>query len=232
MRCLPVAFAAGAVLLLGGCDSVTSTAEKYNPFISFETRCERLPPSRIEVVQDAVMVVTNEDLAFRELTQLGEDNPATHRTLGLTKTEFRQLAQIEIKGLNDSAGGRSCSRPQIRLELTMVPMTVYVARELRENACGRAMVLEHEMKHVAVFREHMADTARVLEDQLPGLFGQGVVFSRDPNAGEAQVRQTLQAFLGEFTASNAGELKLRQAALDSPEEYARVNGACGGIRME
>ena len=82
-------------LLLGGCDAVTSTAAKYNPFPSFETRCEQLPASRVEVRQQAIRPVTNDTLPYRELTRLGEENLATHRILGLTKTEFRQeVAQI------------------------------------------------------------------------------------------------------------------------------------------
>jgi len=232
MRSLLLACAAATALLLCGCDAVTAAVDKYNPLVSFETRCARLPPSRIEVRQHAIEIVTDYDLPYHELTRLSEDNPATHRTLGLTKTEFRETAQIEIQGLRDRRSGRACSRPQIGLELTMEPMTVYVARELRNNRCARDAVLEHEMKHVAAFREHMAKTARVLDATLPRLFGQRLIFAGDEVAAEAQVRGELQAFLTEFTASNARELKERQAAVDTPEEYARVNGACGGIRIE
>jgi hypothetical protein len=231
MRYLSIACAAVAAVLLGGCDAVTSNVGKYNPFTSFETRCQRLAPSHIEVRQKPLSVVRNDDLPYRALTQLAEDNPVTHRTLGLTKTEFRQTAQIEINGLSDSAGGRACSRPQIRLELTMTPVTVYTAREFRDNACARDVVLDHEMKHVAVLEEHMADTARELEEEIPRLFAQRIILARDAAAGEAQVKQVVQDFLTEFTARNGRELKGRQAAVDTAEEYARVSGACGGIQV-
>ena len=231
MRCLSIACAALAAVLLGGCDAVTSNVGKYNPFASFETRCLGLPPSRIEVHQAAITVVRNDELAYGALTQLADDNPATHRTLGLTKTEFRQVAQIEITGLSDSAGGRSCSRPQIRLELTMVPVTVYVASEFKDNVCARDVVLEHEMKHVAVLEKHMAHTARELEEELPRVFAQRVILARDPAAGEAEVKKAVQEFLSEFIARNGRELKRRQAAVDTAEEYARVSAACGGVQI-
>jgi hypothetical protein len=219
-------------LLLGGCDAVTSTAAKYNPFPSFETRCEQLPASRVEVRQQAIRPVTNDTLPYRELTRLGEENLATHRILGLTKTEFRQEVALEVRGIADSGGERSCSRPHIVVDLTMTPMTVYVASELANDACGHAAVLPHEMKHVAAFREHMTDTARALEAELPQVFAQRIVKARDADGGEAQVRRALRAFLEEFITLNTAELKERNAAVDSAEEYARVSGACGGIVVD
>jgi hypothetical protein len=232
MRCLLVACVAAVALLLGGCDAVTSAADKYNPFASFETRCARLPPAHIEVRKAAINVVTNDRLPLRELTQFGDGDSATHRTLGQTRAEFRQDADIEIAGLHDASGARACSRPQIRVELSMAPMTVYVASELKNIPCARSVVLEHEMKHVAVYRQYMADAALELEGTLPQLFAQRIIVARDPGAGEAQVRRELQAFLAEFSARADVELKRRQDAVDTAEEYARVSNACGGIRVE
>jgi hypothetical protein len=231
MRCHTIAFAAAAVLLVAACDAVTSTAAKYNPFISFETRCGRLPPSRIDIRQQPVVVTVNDELPQRALTRLGEGNPDTHRTLGLTRTQFRQQLAIELNGLSDGSGKRSCARPSVVLDLSMAPLTVYIASELRGNDCGYAAVQEHEMKHVAAFREHLAASARRLGDELPRVFGQRVINAADAQAGEAEVQRALQEYLNDFKAASTRELELRQAAVDSDEEYARVNGACGGVRV-
>src|SRR5258708_32237255 len=106
MHSLPVARAAAAAflaaLLICGCDAVTTTFRKYNPLVSFEARCQRLPPARVDIRQHAIDVTVDYELPYSELTRLSEDNPATHRTLGLTKTEFREVAAIEIQGLSDS----------------------------------------------------------------------------------------------------------------------------------
>jgi hypothetical protein len=231
MRYVSVACAAAAAVLLGGCDAVTSNVGKYNPFVSFETRCQGLPPSRIEVRQAAIVVVRNDELSHSELTQLGEDNPVTHRTLGLTKTEFRQVTEIELTGLSDAAGGRSCSRPQIRLDLSMVPVTVYIASEFKDKTCARDVILEHEMKHVAVLERHIADTAVELREELPRIFAQRVILARDPAAAEAKVNKAVQDFLSEFSSRNGRELKRRQAAVDTQEEYDRVSGACSRVQI-
>lgn len=232
MRWFPLAFAATALQLLAACDAVTSTAAKYNPFLSFEARCERLPHSRIEIRQQPVAVTVNDELAHRDLTRLGDGNPDTHRTLGLTKTEFRQDIAIELRGLSDGGGKRSCTRPDIKVELAMTPLTVYLASELHDNACGRAAVLEHEMKHVAAFREHLADAASRLNDELPRLFGPNVIVASDPQAAEARVHEALQQYWRDFKGASARLLQERQDRVDSPEEYARVNSACGGLRAD
>ena len=232
MRWLPMACAAASILMLAACDAVTTTAAKYNPFLSFEARCARLPPSRIDIRQQPVVVTVNDELPHRDLTRLGGDHPDARLTLGLAKTEFRQQVAIELNGLSDTGSKRSCARPDITVELSMTPMTVYLASELRDNACGRAAVQEHEMKHVAAFREHLADAARRLSDDLPRLFGQSVIVAPDPQAGEEQVQRALQQFLSDFKAASARELQQLQERVDSPDEYARVNGACGGLRAE
>ena len=166
MRCLLVACVVATALLQSGCDAVTSAADKYNPFASFETRCARLPPAHIEVRKAAINVVTNDGLPFRELTQLGEGNPATHRTLGQTRAEFRQNADIEIAGLHDTGGARACSRPRILLTLSMTPMTVYVASELKDIPCARGAVLDSFEKQylarlISVAEGNVSNAARI-----------------------------------------------------------------------
>jgi hypothetical protein len=198
MRRIAFAFAISALFLLGGCDAVKSASDRYNPLVTFESRCERLPPGNIDIRQTASTIEVNDQLSLGDLSRLAQDNPATHRTLGLTKTEFRRDVAIELKGLQEASGGRSCMRAHLTIELSMQPMTVYLANELQGNPCGRAAVLEHEMKHAAAFREHLQETARNLRTELPAAFGQRIIVTRDPAAGEVKVRQDLQAFLGEF----------------------------------
>ena len=87
---------------------MTSTAA-YNPFPSSRRDANNCLP-RAWSPATGHPAGTNDRLPS-ELTRLGEENPATHRTLGLTKTEFRQEVALEVRGIADSGGGRSCSRP-------------------------------------------------------------------------------------------------------------------------
>lgn len=218
-----------AVLLLCGCDAVTNLATRYNPFTSFETRCARLPASRVTVVAGSIAPAENDSLSYRALSTLASEIPEASRTYGLTHTSFREDAQVEATGLSDKRGGRACFRPQVRVELTMQPMQVYIASEVSGDACRREVLLEHEMKHVAAYREHLREAVADLERELPDVFGQRVFYARDPAQSEGEMRDRLAGFMRAFMAESVRNLKARQDAVDSPEEYARVNQACGGM---
>ena len=220
-----------ALAALGGCDALTGAANKVNPFASFETRCARLPASRVEVVQGEVTPTQDHSLSHRSLTQLAQDDPDAHRTYGLTRATFSENAQLDIRGLRDASTKRSCARPQVRVELGMGPMTVYVARELEGDACRVAAVTEHEMKHVAVYRDHLRAAAADLADRLPELYGQRVFVAGDSAQTEAQMRGMLQEFMGAFMRESTRRLKARQDEVDSAEEYDHVGRACGGMAV-
>ena len=88
------------------------------------------------------------------------------------------------------------------------------------------------MKHVAAFREHLADTARRLR-RVAAPLRAAVIMARDA-AGRARRRcsRHCRHYLERFQSpAIRRHLKQRQAAVDSADEYARVNGACGGLRM-
>jgi hypothetical protein len=216
------------VLLLTGCDAATHVVNRYNPFVSFETRCERLPTLRNTVVAQEITVAENDTLSQRALSGLHQDIPEAVRTYGLTQATFRQDAQLEISGLADQRGGRACFRPQMRVELTMRPMTIYLATEISGKRC-RDAVRDHELRHVAVYRQRLAEAAADLERDLPDLYGPKVFVVRDQAASEVEMRRRLGEFMHDFMADNMETIKARQAAVDSPEEYARVRDACADL---
>jgi hypothetical protein len=214
---------------LCGCDAVPNAATKFNPFASFETRCARLPASLVEVVPDAVTPTEDYSLSHQSLTRLAQEDPDAQRTLGLTRTTFGEEARIDIMGLEDSGSHRACARPQVHVRLRMSPMTVYVAREIEGDACRKAALLEHEMKHVEVYRKHLNAAAAELARALPALYGQRIFTARSSGETETELRGMLRDYLGAFMQASARQLKADQEKVDSAEEYDRIGRACGGM---
>jgi hypothetical protein len=214
--------AGSLAILLPGCGP-----DGGNPFASFEARCAKLALSRFEVVAVPLTYERDDTQPIAALTLKSGSALATHRTMGLTTAVFGQSTDIDLHVIDDRRGAAACGAPRVRVELSMQPVIVFVAREFAEGTCQHAITLSHEMKHVEVFRRVLEDAARDLERELPEAIGTEV--RRAANAEELQRRLivAVRDYLARFMHERQQALDARQAEVDSPEEYARVSTACG-----
>jgi hypothetical protein len=197
-----------------------------NPFASFETRCAKLPSTDFEVVAVPFTFERDDSQNIAALTVKSGSALATHRTLGLTTAVFGQSTDIQLNVVDDRRGSRACGTPSVRVELSMQPVTVFVASELPAQSCQHEVTLSHEMKHVEVFREALDRAAQDLERDFPDAIG--VELRRARNPGELQQRfiVSVRNYLADFMRDRQRRLDEAQAAVDSPEEYDRVSTAC------
>jgi hypothetical protein len=201
LRIVRCAAAAAAVLGAAGCDRGSPQAMVRDAFTSFETRCERIPSTTPEVVAIPLAVAEDDTRSEAELTRLHAGPPSAHRTMGLTLTRLGHEAAIEFTGVTDPARGRTCFRTHVRVELFMRPLTVYVAREATDDPCMRAVIHEHEMKHVAVYDAYLREAADGLAQALPAEFGSEVRYTND----ETRTRQAEEARIKQFLAACRGQ---------------------------
>ena len=228
LRAVRCAAVAAALLGAAGCDRGSPQATVRDAFTSFETRCERIPAVAPEVVAIPLAVAEDDTRSEAELTRLHAGPPSPHRTMGLTLTRLGHEAAIEFTGVTDPARGRTCFRTQVRVELFMRPLTVYVAREATDDPCMRAVIREHEMKHVAVYDAYLQEAADGLAQALPAEFGSEVRYTSDETRTRQAVEARIKQFLADRLQQGGRELELRQRSVDSPEEYARIAAACRG----
>ncbi len=223
------AVALGAALALTACDAASEPASRFNPFASFESRCAALEPARIEVVALPVSYTEDYTVSFRALSRMNENMGVRHRTVGLTQGRLAYESTLETKGLEDRRGGRICARPSIRVVFTATPMTIYVAREFADDACRRGAILAHEMKHVAVYRQYLAEIVAMARRELPALYGDQLVYATDAKESQEALRSRLRDFMQAFMQARYAEVKARQALVDTADEYASLERACGSL---
>ena len=209
------------LFLIAACDTGHG-----NPLASFESRCATLPTTRFDVVYVPVNHAEDRTQSIDELTVRGGNTPATHATFGLTTARFGHETDIEIKLVEDAAGKRACGTAGVRVELSMQPMTVYVAREIERTPCARDATFAHELRHVAVFREVLLEAVRDLGTDLPEAMGTALRRAVNRQELERAFNAHLQAYLSTFMSQWQREMKARQDAVDSPEEYERTATAC------
>jgi hypothetical protein len=196
--------------LLTGVERVGEALANIAPGGSFAERCESLPASRVLVSLQAFDVSENR----------------THRTIGLTRANFGHRSSIEVKGLEDRAGLRACARPQVHVELFLRPLVVYVAREYTGDPCRASVIREHEQRHVDVYASYARESVERLSASLHRALGNGPQFATTVGEAQQQLDRRIADALEAFMRESERTLAQRQAAVDTPEEYARVSGAC------
>jgi hypothetical protein len=216
-------------VLTSGCDSAKSAAARAG-LAGFEARCEAsLRPTRIEVVTVPVAHRTDRTRSWTELTAISGDDTPDLRAVGLTTALISHQTTVETSGIEDGSDGRVCVRPAIRVELSATPMTVYISREIAGDPCRDAAALEHELKHVAVYVGELARIADEVRKELAVKYDNRVLYYRSRSEAQHETKTALGAELSPLLAEEGRRIKERQRAIDTPEEYARVSAACGGM---
>ena len=238
------AFASGSerVLLAGaacalaagtsGCDVATGMAQRAGVLPTFEEHCAAaLPPTRVEVRVASAAHAIDDSRPYAELARMGIDAGANERVIGLTRARIGHNASMTIAGIENPRSRRVCVRPEIRVEFSLQPMTVFVGREFGGDECRREAILEHEMKHVAVYRDYVVELARDVEQEITHAYGDTVLQFASREEAEREIQQALAGYLDPLLGRASREVQRRQEGVDTPAEYARVAAACGGIEL-
>jgi hypothetical protein len=204
----------------------TACGDSANPFASFGTRCAKLPPTHFEVVAMPLTFERDDSQSIAALTMRRGSAFATHRTFGLTSAVFGYNTDIQLNVVDDRGESGACGTPRVRIELSMQAVTVYVASELAGQPCHHDVTLSHEMKHVEVFREALELAARDLARDFPVAIGVQLRPATNPSELQQRFVISVRDYLAQFMRDRQRTLDESQAAVDSPEEYARVSTAC------
>ena len=226
LRAARCAALAAAVLGAAACDRGGPQGALRDVFTSFEARCQRIPAAPPEVLAIPLALALDYTRSEPELTRLHAGAASPHRTMGLTLTRLGHDAEIDFIGVNDPARGRTCFRTQVRVELFMRPLTVYVAREAADDPCLRTVIHEHELKHVAVYDAYLQEAADGLAREIPAELGNEVRYTDDEAGARRDVEVRVRRYLADRLEQSGRELEVRQRSVDSPEEYARIAAAC------
>jgi hypothetical protein len=220
-----VAVIIGAALSTG-MERVGDALANISPGGSFEDRCRQLPESGVQVGLQPFSVKENLTLPFSALTQINDGSSLTHRTIGLTRANFGHRSSIDVKGLEDRTGHRACVRPRVQVDLFLRPMTVFVASEYAADPCRARTIREHEQRHVDVYVGYARESVDRLASRLSEIVGDAPHFASTVNEAQHRIDRRIEDALESFMRESERTLAARQAEVDTPEEYARVTGAC------
>lgn len=108
-------------------------------------------------------------------------------------------------------------------------VSVKVAKEFPVGSCAFQHVMIHEKKHIAVNQRLLEDFVPVMRERLEAhLERYGMFVGPDPEFGQKILREKIDAVLNDLAEAMQAENERRQKKVDTPEEYATNQTACGG----
>ena len=219
MRCL--------LALLLWCWALAATAGPLAPRTDFQARCE-------DSIGDTLSVLTgtqngfriDNSVGFRALTVMkGRARPG-QAVLGLTRTESRVSINVGGRLLVDQASGYECIAPHIEIKLYYPPIVVYISREFRPGTCAYEELLAHEMRHLNAYLDYLPKAEARVRLALARRFEDKPLYARIGQAQSLLQREIDRGWMP-YIKSEMAKVEALQAAIDSPQEYARLGKVCG-----
>jgi hypothetical protein len=195
---------------------------------AFQARCE-------DTIGQSVSVLTSSGNGYRidnshsfhGLSAMKGDRAPGSYVLGLTRTESRVAIGVQGRMLSDPASGYECVAPRLEIKLSYLPIVVYIGREFAPGTCSYREILAHEMRHLGTYLSFMPQAEKTVGEALARRFQGKPLY-----APAGQARNLLQRELDTgwmpFIKNEMVKVERMQAAIDTPQEYARLGKVCAG----
>ncbi|HEY4372160.1 MAG TPA: hypothetical protein VGN52_09565 [Burkholderiales bacterium] len=204
---------AAVAMPLGGCDMVRP----------FEEVCARkLDAASVTVETAPVQYETDFSQSSSQLTARGA-HAAGRIVLGLTETRLKSTFSFSGNGIVKPITGRYCMRPVVSVKLAFEPMKLFVASEQKPGSCEHKITLDHERRHMGVYANYLDTLSERITQEMKQKFGDRILYFSSTAEAEAQVRTTAAEILKPYMEKGMTEVQQLQKAVDSPEEYARMD---------
>lgn len=205
--------------------AATGAAQARTPF---QARCEDTIGQSVTVLtasQNGYRVDTG--LSYKTLSGMKNPGPGYAHVLGLTHTEFRVRIGLDGEILQDPASGYECIAPHIKVTLSYEPIVVYVGKEFAPGTCAYQAILTHEMRHLNAYMDHLPKVERLVRAALAKRFESRPLYA-PAGQSSALLSQEIHTGWMNYIKAQLGKVDQLQAAIDSPQEYARLGNACKG----
>jgi len=194
----------------------------------FQARCEETVGRSVSVLvaqQNGYRI--DNTRSYQALTWMkGMASPGAY-VLGLTHTESRVKIGVGGRVLTDPQTGYECVAPRIEVSLFYVPIVIYVGREFPPNSCAYQEILAHEMRHLNAYLDHLPKVETVVRAALARRF-EGAPFYAPAGQARALLQREIDSGWMPYIKAEMGKIERLQAAIDTPQEYARLGKVCQG----
>jgi hypothetical protein len=149
-------------------------------------------------------------------------------TTGLTRTTNNLELRVQGWQIDLGQGKRCMGLARVEAVWKITEIKVNIAREYPPGGCQYRVIRTHEDEHVAISRDTFRRWTPQAESVLHRVAAQipPRITTAGPDVVTSQFKDQLTAAMKPTFEAFAQELKLRNAAIDTPGNYRRVNGQC------
>ncbi len=191
--------------------------------------CDQLPPPSVTLKRIEEAVTLDTTLGYRDLGVLAASLARPNaRVLGLTRGKIAVRFDARTAYYVERTQRWECASPQLTVSYGFSPVTVYVAREIPQGSCAYDAVYRHEQQHVKIYHDHLVAIEKRLAEALQNRFSTGKPWRGPVGETRARLQRELDERWIPFFEREIGQAEPAQAAIDTPEQYARVAASCNG----
>jgi hypothetical protein len=191
--------------------------------------CDELPLPAVMLKRIEAPVTLNLTYSYGSLTNIGRELASPGNTvLGLTRGNAIVRFETQIPSYLGRNSRFECASPQITVFYGFKPMTLYVAREFPPGSCAHKEIYEHEQRHVKTYEDHLAAIEKDIVATLNQRFATGAPWRGPVGSTTSRIQEELDARWLPYITREIERVKVAQALIDTPEEYARITESCGG----
>jgi hypothetical protein len=182
---------------------------------------------------DTTMTAVQIDAKFRDDhdTTLPGDRGSIY--VGLTRSVLEVRSAFQFESLVNKSRDAACLSVKKAVFTVIYHPQVYIASDYLRMACSYGVTVLHERRHVDTYvrtlNEYVPQFRHEVDDYIARIPPSQPIRSQGEISGRQQqlareVADSLKPALERFKQANRG----RQAAIDSPEAYARDQAVCPG----
>ena len=199
------------------------------PAHGWADECDKLPKPSVTVKRFDEGFSLDTRYGYKEISHLGSALARPGKqVLGLTRGQAIAQFASTTRVYADRSGQWECASPQITVTYGMRPMTVYIAREFPPDSCAYREIYEHELRHVKAYQAHLASMEKDLSATLNARFATGGPWRGPVGQTQSRLQQEFNDRWLPYIQREINRGDETQALIDTPEEYARISGACHG----
>jgi hypothetical protein len=149
-------------------------------------------------------------------------------TTGLTRTTNNLELRVQGWQIDLGQGKRCMGLARVEAIWKITEIKVNIAREYPPGGCQYRVIRTHEDEHVAISRDTFRHWVPQAESVLRNVAARmpPLITTASPDVVTGQFKDQLTNAMRPTFEAFARELKLRNAAIDTPGNYRRVNSLC------